>query len=117
MAVYSPSERTCNHLGWPRRNRHRTYNSLYECAVLSDIDRPEVNLTNIEGSYDFRLDWAPLPARPTGGALVGDNIPDVAGGPTIFDTLGKQFGLKLEKQRRSMPVITVDHVERIPAQN
>jgi uncharacterized protein (TIGR03435 family) len=68
------------------------------------IDRPVIDLTNITGAYDFQLDWTPL---PTGAA-------DVAAGPTIFDSLDKELGLKLESQRQPMPIIVIDRVDRVP---
>jgi len=35
-------------------------------------------------------------------------------GITVFDAVERQLGLKLVKQRRSMPVIVVDHVAEKP---
>jgi uncharacterized protein (TIGR03435 family) len=70
------------------------------------IDRPVVDLTGIEGLYDFGLDWTPQPESP-----------DVPAGPTIFDDLDRKFGLKLEKQNRAMPTLIVNHIERLPTDN
>jgi uncharacterized protein (TIGR03435 family) len=33
---------------------------------------------------------------------------------SIFDTLDKQLGLKLEMRKRSRPVLVIDHVEEKP---
>ena len=81
------------------------------------IDRPVVDSTQIKGSYDFKLDWAPQPPLPKGGATLGDSIPDVPAGPTIFEELQKHYGLRLEAEKRTLPIIVIDHVERIPAVN
>lgn len=84
----------------------------------SYIDRPVVNLTGLEGAYDIKLDWVP---RPLGGNAATDGaIPaasDVAAGATVFDALDKQLGLKLEERKQPMPVIVIDHVERVPTEN
>ena len=62
-----------------------------------------VDLTGIEGTYDFKLNW------------VGRNRVDL-GGSTMPDALNKQLGLKLEGRKMPMPVIVIDHVER-PSEN
>jgi uncharacterized protein (TIGR03435 family) len=35
-------------------------------------------------------------------------------GITVFDAVARELGLKLVKQRRSMPIIVVDHVDEKP---
>ena len=42
---------------------------------------------------------------------------DPTGTLTIFEALEKQLGLKLEKERRNMPVIVIDHLEQKPTEN
>jgi hypothetical protein len=44
----------------------------------------------------------------------GDVLPNVAAGVTIFEALEKQLCLKLELQKRPMPVIVVDSVNQKP---
>ena len=73
----------------------------------SYIDRPVVDLTGLTGTYDIKLDWVP---RPTATS-------DVAAGATVFDALDKQLGLKLEERKQPMPVMVIDHIERIPTDN
>ena len=36
---------------------------------------------------------------------------------SLFDALNKQLGLKLEMQKRPMPVIVIDHIEEKPTDN
>ena len=43
--------------------------------------------------------------------------PEPNSGYTIFEALEKQLGLKLEKQKRNMPVIVIDHIEQKPTEN
>jgi uncharacterized protein (TIGR03435 family) len=38
-------------------------------------------------------------------------VPD---GITVFDAMEKELGLKLVRQKRSIPVIVVDHVDEKP---
>ena len=42
---------------------------------------------------------------------------DPGEGYSIFDAVEKQLGLKLEKQKRTMPVVVVDHIEQKPTEN
>jgi len=84
----------------------------------SYIDRPVVDLTGLEGTYDIKLDWVPRP--PAGTVATDGAIPvasDVAAGATIFDALDKQLGLKLEERKQPMPVIVIDRIERVPTEN
>jgi uncharacterized protein (TIGR03435 family) len=36
---------------------------------------------------------------------------------TIFEAVEKQLGLKLSGQKRSLPVIVIDHLEQKPIEN
>jgi uncharacterized protein (TIGR03435 family) len=80
----------------------------------SFIDRPVVDLTGLKGAYDFQLDWVPRPL--VGNAADGPSA-DIAAGATVFDALDKQLGLKLEERKLPMPVIVIDHIERVPTEN
>jgi uncharacterized protein (TIGR03435 family) len=53
-------------------------------------------------------------AGPAGAAPAAS---DPNGGLTLFEALEKQLGLKLEKQKRSLPVIVIDHLEQKPTDN
>jgi len=82
----------------------------------------------IEGGWDFSLTFSTIPvavraAMARGGETAGQppgNVPlaaDPVGGITLFEALEKQLGLKLEVQKRSMPVIVIDHIEQKPTEN
>ncbi len=64
------------------------------------VDHDVVDLTEIKGSYDFTLAWV--------SRLLIDQ-----GGLTMFDAVDKQLGLKLEARKMPMPVIVIDHVEKL----
>lgn len=79
------------------------------------VDLPVVDLTEIEGAYDFQLEWSMPGAR--GDAGNGDaSAAAEMGGSTMFDAMSR-IGLKLERRKRPMSVIVIDHVERVPAAN
>jgi uncharacterized protein (TIGR03435 family) len=76
-----------------------------------DIDVPVMDQTETQGTYTFDLAWTPA-ARGTTTEPV-----DLAGGPTLFEALESQFGLKLERKKLPLPVIVIDSVERAPLEN
>jgi uncharacterized protein (TIGR03435 family) len=71
------------------------------------LDKPVVDSTKLEGSWDFDIKWT---ARAQLAAAGADGI-------SIFDAVDKQLGLKLELQQLAMPVIVVDKVNQKPTDN
>jgi uncharacterized protein (TIGR03435 family) len=66
------------------------------------VDREVVDQTGLQGKYDLKLDW------------VSRITIDQQGGLTMFGALEKMTGLKLEERKIPMPVIMIDHVEKLP---
>lgn len=91
-------------------------------------DKPIVDMTGIQGEYDFDLVFAPETLRglPGGGGMMmrgggpgGEGHPaDAASesGGTIFDAV-QRYGLKLESRKAPMDIVVVDHIERAPTEN
>jgi uncharacterized protein (TIGR03435 family) len=75
-------------------------------AHATGIDIPVIDETGLKGSYDVKLVYS-LPERS------GTNAPDSV---TIFEALQQQLGLKLEKAKRPMDFLVVDHVEPLAAE-
>ena len=73
------------------------------------VDRPVVDKTGLKGLYDIRLQWT-----PDNG--LSATAPTTATGPTIFNALEEQLGLKLESSRGPLPVLIIDSVQK-PAEN
>ena len=76
------------------------------------LQRPVVNNTGLEGTYDFKLEWTPDPApsAPDGQAVV------TSGGPSIFSALQEQLGLHLEATKGPVDVLVIDYVDQ-PSEN
>jgi uncharacterized protein (TIGR03435 family) len=97
-----------------------------------EIQWPVKDGTGLEGGFDFTVTYTrSFPAMMTaggggrGGGPAGPGGPgadlnssaDPMGGITIFQALEKQLGLKLEMQKRPMPVYVIDHLEQKPTDN
>jgi uncharacterized protein (TIGR03435 family) len=90
-----------------------------------------IDATGIEGSFDFTLSFsgagilnknggggrggdAPPPSAASGGA---GEASDPGGGMTLYDAMEKQIGIKMEIQKRPLPVLVIDHIEAKPTDN
>jgi uncharacterized protein (TIGR03435 family) len=84
------------------------------------IDHPVVNATGLQGGWDFLLGWTPTsqlhtpkpsdPNQPPGQIAAAADPGDIS----VFEAVQQELGLKLVKEKRSIPVIVVDHVNEKP---
>jgi uncharacterized protein (TIGR03435 family) len=65
--------------------------------------------TGLTGPYDFKLEFS------TGRLSTNGDAPDPA--PDVFTAVEKQLGLRLEKTTVPLDVLTIDHLDRHPAEN
>jgi uncharacterized protein (TIGR03435 family) len=79
-------------------------------SLASLLGRHVLNATGLDGSYDFKLEFARDAATQNEAAAANDER------PSIFTALIEQAGLKLEPKRGPVPVFVVDKVEK-PTQN
>lgn len=87
-----------------------------ELASLGPIQRPVKDITGLEGEFDFTLYWTQENIGWTDGAQ--DRPPaEPLGGPSIFEALEKQLGLKLVPSRTRIDVLVIDHIGRTPTPN
>jgi uncharacterized protein (TIGR03435 family) len=84
------------------------------------IDHPVVDATGLEGGWDFLIGWTPkamLQPRPAANANQPPGPVTEATAPngiSVFEAVEQELGLKLVKQKRSIAVIVVDHVDEKP---
>ena len=87
--------------------------------------------TGLTGRFEFKLEFAGsiLPTSPTQAAAltasgsipptaspeIADNAP--GGGPNLFAALENQLGLKLEKAKRPVDFLVIDHADKVPTEN
>ncbi|HTX39119.1 MAG TPA: TIGR03435 family protein [Bryobacteraceae bacterium] len=79
----------------------------------SGLGRPVIDKTGLKGRFDFTVEWAHEPRR---AAASDSPLPPAPAGPTPFEALRDQLGLKLEPAKASLPILVIDRVER-PSEN
>ncbi len=76
------------------------------------LDRPAINQTQLAGCYDFELTFTrELPPGFEEGQLF-NGAPIDTYGPTIYQALRAQLGLKLESKKGPVDTMVIDHAER-----
>jgi len=77
--------------------------------------------TNLEGRYDFTVNFTPPGMTMGGGEAADRNIGSDSSRPgsviSLPEAIEKQLGLRLEPRKNPGMVLVVDHVEEKPAQN
>jgi uncharacterized protein (TIGR03435 family) len=114
--------------------------SILAGALSSQVNRPVVDETGLQGEYDFTLDFAPdETVRPGGasGAFVmtvpgpapgpggtgaapaapGSETRDPASAASLFTAIQSQLGLKLEPKKGPVEMVVVDKAEKAPGAN
>jgi len=98
------------------------------------MDRPVVDQTELQGFYDFSLEWTPderqrmqfmpgMPGPPPGAggedhaARAGGPEGPPPSGPTIFVAVQEQLGLKMEAKKSPVEILVIDHLEKAPTEN
>lgn len=95
-------------------------------AISRFTERPVVDMSGIEGRYEFDLVFSPETVRgvrmmggPPPGAGMDHPAPAEGSseqGGTIYDAV-QQYGLKLEPRKAPLDVLTIDHIEKTPTEN
>jgi len=75
-------------------------------------DRPILDKTNLKGRFEFQLQFAAAERVP--GLQPATRLPAVPDGPSLFDALQDQLGLKLDPVRIPMEVLMIDRAEKPP---
>jgi bla regulator protein blaR1 len=80
-----------------------------DLGSIAQVGRPVLDRTGLHGTFDFTVDWIPevTGPRPPGADALTDSS-----GPTFFEALKDQLGLKLEPQTGPVDVLVIDHIEK-----
>ncbi len=78
--------------------------SMLVAQLTRLVGRPVVDQTDLEGGFDFDLEWTPE-----------DTPADLAQGPSVFTAVQEQLGLRLEATKEQTETLVIDHVEKLDA--
>lgn len=75
--------------------------------------------TGLEGGWDFTLSFSTIGQLTRGNTSQSGSqgASDPNGAISLGDAMEKQLGLKLELQKRPVPVMVIDHIEQKPTDN
>lgn len=73
-----------------------------------EVERPVLDMTGLKGAYDFTLNYSKESAK---------GISDSAEFPIVTQAIQQQLGLRLERRTAPIPVVIIDHIERVPVEN
>lgn len=79
----------------------------------NQVGGPVNDATGLTGKYDYTIFWSTADLAAAGPAAAAP----ADAGPTLFDALQQQLGLKLESRKGPVQVLVVDHVEMKPTDN
>ena len=82
-------------------------------SLLGRLDRPVVDETGLNGSFDFTLEFTP---QPKGPQPADQDVQPELQGTTLQEALQDQLGLKLKATTAPLSTLVVDHIER-PSEN
>jgi uncharacterized protein (TIGR03435 family) len=72
--------------------------------------QPVIDTTGLEGFYEVKLEWAP-------SNLSAQEPAEPAVGPSIYNAVQTQLGLKLEARKGPLDVLVVDNALKVPTEN
>jgi uncharacterized protein (TIGR03435 family) len=81
-------------------------------AAPGYIQYPVIDSTGLQGGWDFTLTWT---GRGAYDAAIKGGDPN--GSLSLSEAIEKELALKLELQKRPLPVVVIDHVEQKPTDN
>jgi uncharacterized protein (TIGR03435 family) len=76
--------------------------------------RPVVDMTGIDGLYDFSLTFAPEVSGGLPESSGGAGAPDPA--PSVSEAV-KKYGLRIEPRKAAIEMLVVTHIEKTPTAN
>ena len=91
---------------------------LTQGSLIIENPRDQVDATGSNDDWNFSIGWSSgnQGPRPPNASQAGEAVPQAAEptGLTSYEAVEKLTGLKLVKQKRSIPVLVVDHVDEKP---
>jgi uncharacterized protein (TIGR03435 family) len=110
-----PEEGPPPHVAVCRNITMEQFANRLQDVARSYIRHPVVDATGLQGAWDFTLTFHPAP--PPDGGRKGPPKEETGPRISIFTAVEKELGLKLQPERRTVPVLVIDHIEEKPTEN
>ena len=96
------------------RGHNETVAELAKAIGARTLGAPLTDATGLTGKYDYTIFWS---TTATDTARRGTPVTDGSDGPSIFEAVQEQLGLKIEKRKGPVQMLVVDHVQKKPTGN
>ena len=96
------------------RGHNETAAELAMAIGSGTLGAPLTDATGLTGRYDYTIFWS---TTATDAERRGTSINGETDGPSVFDAVQDQLGLKIEKRRGPVQMLVVDHIEKKPTEN
>ena len=96
------------------RGHNETVTELANAIGPQTLGAPLTDATGLRGKYDYTIFWSMV---ATTAARRGSPVSDDSDGPSLFDALQNQLGLKIERTKGPVQMLVVDHIEKKPTEN
>jgi uncharacterized protein (TIGR03435 family) len=83
--------------------------SRFTFMLTRRMDRPVLDQTGLKKRYDFTVDLS--------GLGFNGREPEGPGGPSIFTTVQRDLGLKLEARKEPISILMIDSASKTPTEN
>lgn len=108
-------QRTVDQMVHEKWSAHCASMDFFVWRFSAWLDQPMVNQTALEGCFDFELTFT-RELRGRQASQVVDGFPIDTSGPTIYQALQNQLGVKFESKKASVQRMVIDSAER-PTEN
>lgn len=81
-----------------------------QLSAMPAISRPVIDRSELNGRYDFKLEWVPPPLVAGDNAAPADSPRET--GPSVFAALEEQFGLRLQSGRAPVEILVIESAQR-----
>jgi uncharacterized protein (TIGR03435 family) len=79
--------------------------------LARQLGRRVIDDTGLTGGYKVDMEFTTRPVEVAPSQL-GEPLPPVPDGLSLFEALEQHLGLKLEPRRGTVEVVVIDHIER-----
>jgi len=104
-------QRTVDQMVHEKWSAHCASMDFFVWRFSAWLEQPLINRTGFAGCFDFELSFTRELRGVQDGQLV-DGVPVDTSGPTMYQALQSQLGLKLESRRAPVDTMVIDYAER-----